>query len=98
MLSCDGVGREKRLTAREGGLGLAWCRACLGVVPWRRLRWQVASIIKDTYRECDVVFIQEAKAGAFVQDKSGAGLAELYDVLQPSTLDAKRDQNCLGDS
>ena len=31
MLSCDGVGREKRLTAREGGLGLAWV-SCL---PWR---------------------------------------------------------------
>jgi len=52
--------------------------------------------VRDTYGDCDIVFIQEAKAGAFVQGKPGVSLAEEYDVLEPAQVEAKRDQNCLG--
>jgi hypothetical protein len=46
------------------------------------------------YRECDIVFLQEA-AGSFAIGETGALLADDYHILQPARIDTKRDQNSI---
>jgi len=55
---------------------------------------QIASIVGTVYRECDIVFLQEA-AGSFATGETGALLAADYHILQPARIDTKRDQNSI---
>mmetsp|Transcript_11685 Transcript_11685/g.20491 ORF Transcript_11685/g.20491 Transcript_11685/m.20491 type:complete len:133 (-) Transcript_11685:316-714(-) len=51
-------------------------------------------IMKETYADADVIFLQEA-AAVFIEQMGATDLSERYHIFSPEKIDAKRDQNSL---
>jgi hypothetical protein len=56
---------------------------------------KICSILNQSYRDMDVIFIQEAAAVFPSQVAEVRGLNDKFAVLEPFNLDAKRNQNSM---
>lgn len=50
-------------------------------------------ILRETYSDADVIFLQEVSSSFVDLARADAGLSERYDVLTPKLLNRRRDQN-----